>query len=326
MNTLSHIKNANVPARVKTCMGREIQKSMLKYAIYQTFISGFLFDNEIKILKKKTFPSKFSDKKKQIMTSAFSEECGLFSLFKIIVLSFQDYYLIDRCVNFRGDFIFATSSYYWKNQTLVKHAMNSCHDAYNLLSYCGLTNDYQTRTNGSHNLKTYIFNVSVLSKSRHHKLLKFNLTHNDNKMIIDDGHYKKMKYSFYDTNAKRINECYKHYFMFNYYNVDYKFDNRVAHIIVDRKTDYERFTQQIYNYGMSQDEFFDRYYYDKREIIQKKYFFSHDETNLHSKQLKNAKEVDTKKWSTKNKTKKYGHIPNKNSKKSRKIIGTYKTA
>jgi hypothetical protein len=142
-------------------MDRKIQNSMLKYAIIETFKSGFLFDNNVNILHKKTFPPKFSDKKKQIMASAFPKECELFSLFKTIVLSFPDYHLIDRCINFRGDFIFATSLYYWKNQTLVKHAMNSCYDAFCLSNSGTLIHEHQTITNNSYGLKYCTFNVRV---------------------------------------------------------------------------------------------------------------------------------------------------------------------
>jgi hypothetical protein len=339
MNTLTHIKNANVPTRIKSCIDKKNLNMLLRHAIIETFKSGFLFDNTINILHKKTFPPKFSNKKKKIMMSAFPNECKLFSLFKLIVLSFQDYYLIDRCVNFRGDFIFATSSYYWKNQTLVKRAINSCHNAFYLLSDHALTYKYQTREN-NYDLKSYVFNVRTHDKTKRYKQVEINLTHDDNKTLKSEfnDYSKTVNYSFYDANMKRIDEHYEHYFydyFYDYYN-NYYYDyydhrkvccnayannNRTLHIKIKRKT-YSQRCQECNN-----EEFLNKYYFDERDNIHtKKYFFSHDETNFHSKKIKNNKEVNAKKWSSRKKITKYYHEQNKHSKKSRKIISTYKSA
>jgi hypothetical protein len=269
------------------------------YAISETFRSGFLFDNTIKILRKTKFTYPCSEQRKLIILRAFFKECELFTFFKTIVLSFHDYWLIDKCVAVRGDFIFATSIYYWKNTSLIKRAMNNCIDAYYLLNNHTYKHIHKKIGIYRHNLEDYTFNIIHDCYHRYYNDFRRNihiyLTRCDNNTTI------RLRIIQHKNKSAQIN------IKQNYGDLNYHENNHNSYYDY-----YDSFGNVNYhNYEHDYDAIFDKRNYD--------------ETFCHSKKIKNDKEVSIKKWSSKKIIKKC-HKQNKNSRKSRKIISMYKSA
>jgi len=337
VNTIFYKQNTtefNLNRNSQKKCDKNIESKMLTYAIIETFKSGFLFDNSIKILKKKIFPHAYSKQKKQILLQAFLKECELFSFFKTFFLSFPDYYLVDRCVNFRGDFIFATSLCYQKNKTLAKRATNNCTNAYYLLHNCDNAYVYQNNVVKRHDLQEYEFDVSICHKTDSHKKIQFifsydndhikeRLYHHNCSMNYSCDYSKICHYYYRDIDGTHKKNFYCHYFYQNANDREYHHGNyydytrehpghSYAYILINRK---KNKCERLLN-KMDEQNSRLRTTIKLNEINQQLL----DEIYFSSK---NNKEVNSQKW-TSNKKIITKYIPNKNSKKSRKIMSKYK--
>jgi hypothetical protein len=315
ISSVLNIQNTIFPVYIKSCADKRIKNRMLIYAMVQTFKSGFLFDDTIKILKKTNFTYPYSEQRKNILSSVYFKECNLFAFFKTIVLSFPDFWFIDKCVTIRGDFIFASSIYYWKNTLLTKHAINTCNDAHCLLN--NNTNKYihQKNTTKRYNLENYVFNI-VYNNSK-------NFTSRECP-YYDYEQHKNAHYDYVDIYLTRYdNKTKSNKIQCRNLPCSNKCDNKIFYIKCDyNDLNYHNNCCCDY-YNQYYNMFFHDYTYDYDAIFSK---HNYDETYCYSKKIKNNKEINTKKWSPRKKIIKYYHGQNKNSKKSRKIISTYKSA